>query len=271
MLCGLTGTSRSGFKTWEARESGKPSEDELLIIDIFRKSRSKKGYRRLKMAFERQTGRRINLKKIRRIKRKFELVTVIRRKNKFRAVFKAGEESKVAPNLVRRNFKTRKDIVLTTDITELKFAYGQKAYLSAVKDLRTKEIVSYDLQTRPTIKLAMSRLPDVLAQKSSSTRKKIIIHSDQGFQYSSHQFRETFENLGVRLSMSRKGNCLDNAPIESFFGHLKDETDYKSCKSFVELKKCIRNYMEYYNKSRPQWTLKRKTPAEAGVHVSLVL
>ena len=196
---------------------------------------------------------------------------MIRRRNKFRAIFKSGEESKVAPNLVQRNFKPVKEIVLTTDITELKFAYGQKAYLSAVKDLRTKEIVSYDLQTKPTIKLALSRLPQVLAQKPLHIRKKVIVHSDQGFQYTSHQFREIFERLGVQLSMSRKGNCLDNAPIESFFGHLKDESEYKACKSFAELRKCIQKYMYHYNKRRPQWTLKQKTPAEAGVQISLVL
>ena len=241
-------------------------------MEIFKKSRSIKGKRRLKMSFERMTNRKINLKKIKRIKQKFELTTVIRRRNKFRALFKQGEESKVAPNLVQRNFTSDgEEIVLTTDITELKFAFGQRAYLSAVKDLRTKEIVSYDLDTRPTIKLAMGNLPAVLSKKPMKMRQNVIVHSDQGFQYASHQFREIFEGLGVTLSMSRKGNCLDNAPIESFFGHLKDESGYKACKNFGELRKCIRNYMHYYNHDRPQWSLKRKTPAEAGVNHSLVL
>lgn len=231
-----------------------------------------KGKRSLKMSFDRLTNRRINVKKVKRIKKKFELLTMIRRKSKLREVYKAGEDSKVASNLVQRKFSpSDREIVLSTDITELKFAYGQKAYLAAVKDLRTKEIVSYDLETRPTIKLAMSKLPDLLATKSLQVRKRIIVHSDQGFQYSSHQFREILQSLGVQQSMSRKGNCLDNAPIESFFGHLKDESGYKACKNFGELKKCIQKYMHYYNNDRPQWTLKQRTPAEAGVRKSLVL
>lgn len=249
-----------------------PSEDELLIIQIFNKSKGIKGKRRLKMEFERQTKRTISIKKVKRIKRDFKLVTTIRKKNKVRAAFKAGEESKVAPNLVDRKFSGQMDaIVLSTDITELKFARGQKAYMSAVKDLRTKEIISFAVDPHPTIELAIAQLPDVIAMASPKDRRKIILHSDQGGQYTSHQYRSVFENLGVKISMSRKGNCLDNAPIESFFGHLKDEADYRTCKNIKELRKCIQRYINYYNKERPQWGLKQKTPAEAGVLCSLVL
>ena len=254
------------------RKEKTPTKDELLVVQIFNKSRGVKGKRRLKMTFERLTKRKINIKKVKRIKRDFDLDTVVRKKNKSRAVFKAGEESKVAPNLVQRKFSGQlREIVLSTDITELKYAHGQKAYLSAVKDLRTKEIVSFAVEHRPTIDLAIGGLPEIIAQTSSKTRRKIILHSDQGGQYTSHQYRSAFEKLGVRLSMSRKGNCLDNAPIESFFGHLKDEAGHRTCKTFKELRKCVQNYMEYYNYERPQWGLKQKTPAEAGVHCSLVL
>lgn len=271
-LCKFAKVSRSGFYEWSCRKETNPTEDDMLIVQLFIKSRGIKGKRRLKMAFERLTKRKINIKKVKRIKRDFNLVTVIRKKSRPRAVFKAGEESKVAPNLVKRNFSPQpKSIVLSTDITELKYAYGQKAYLSAVKDLRTKEIVSYAVEPHPTISLAIARLPEVIAQMPSSRRRKIILHSDQGGQYTSYQFRRAFETLGVKVSMSRKGNCLDNAPIESFFGHLKDEADYKTCKTFQELRKCIQRYMKYYNYERPQWGLKQKTPAEAGVNCSLVL
>jgi len=224
------------------------------------------------MSFERLTKRKINLKRVMRIKRDFKLETVIRKKNKFRAVFKAGEESRVAPNLVSRNFSGKtKDIVLSTDITELRYARGQKAYLSAVKDLRTKEIVSYSVQQNPTIELALADLPKVIGKKSIRIRRRIIVHSDQGGQYTSPQYRVALEDLDVKLSMSRKGTCLDNAPIESFFGHLKDEAGHKECNSFNELRKCVQRYMKYYNYERPQWGLKKRTPAEAGVHCSLVL
>lgn len=224
------------------------------------------------MSFERLFKRKINLKKVQRIKRDFKLETLIRKRNRSRAVFKLGEESKVAANLVNRKFSGQmKEIILSTDITELKYAHGQKAYLSAVKDLRTKEIVSFAVQPRQTIELAIGELPQIIARKSARIRRKIIVHSDQGFQYTSHQYRKALESLDVRLSMSRKGTCLDNAPIESFFGHLKDEAEYKSCKTFKELRKCVQTYIKYYNYERPQWGLKQKTPAEAGVKCSLVL
>lgn len=223
------------------------------------------------MTFERSTGRKINHKKVRRIKRDFGLVTQVRKKSKFRAIFKIGEESKVAPNIVKRRFDhLRGRIVLATDITELRYAYGQRAYLAAVKDLRTKEIVSYKVSSSPTIELALADIKGVLEGLPVETRKRIIVHSDQGFQYTSHQYRDLMKSLGVKVSMSRKGNCLDNAPIESFFGHLKDEANHESCKSFKELRKCVQNYMHYYNYERPQWDLKKKTPAEAGVRISLV-
>lgn len=268
----MAGISRSGFHDWNTREEHQPSEDELLVIQIFNKSRGIKGKRRLKMSFERLTKRKINIKKVKRIKRDFNLETKVRKKNIFRAIFRAGEENKIAPNLVKRQFSgQKKNIVLSTDITELKYAQGQKAYLSAVKDLRTKEIVSFAVEPRPTVDLAIGYLPQIIARKPLRVRRKIIIHSDQGFQYSSHQFRNIFDQLGVKLSMSRKGNCLDNAPIESFFGHLKDETGHRSCKNLNELRKCIHNYIKYYNNDRPQWGLKQKTPAEAGVDCSLVL
>lgn len=229
------------------------------------------GTLRLKMAFERKYKKPINHKKIRRIKRKFNLIAKVRRRSKFRAVFKTGEESKVALNFVQRNFSPPKnEIILSTDITELRYANGQKAYLSAVKDLRTKEIVTHSISAHPSIELAVGKLPYVLNKLSMRLRRKIIIHSDQGGQYTSPNYLKQIESLGATVSMSRKGNCLDNAPIESFFGHLKDEADYKTCKNLKELQHCIRTYIKYYNFERPQWGLERKTPAEAGVNISLV-
>lgn len=245
--------------------------DEKVIVDLFNNSKGKLGIRRLKMAFERQRKKLINHKKVRRIKKTFNLVTAIRKKNKFRAIFKTGEESKVAANLVQRQFDPPVEgIILSTDITELRYSFGQKAYLSAVKDLRTKEIVTYSLSPNPTIELAIGKLPELLSVHPKSVRERIIVHSDQGGQYCSPQYLGALEKLDVTPSMSRKGNCLDNAPIESFFGHFKDEADYKRCRNFQELRNCVHRYMKYYNNERPQWDLKRKTPTEAGVQFSLV-
>ena len=205
----------------------------------------------------------MNLKKIQRIKLKFNLVTVVRKRNRMRMVFKAGEEHKVAPNIVQRNFSPGKSItILSTDVTELRYEQGQKAYLSAFKDLRTKEIVKYSLSPTPSLRLVIDGLPGLL---SGLQKRSVIIHSDQGVQYTSGAFRSILQHYGVKQSMSRRGNCLDNSPIESFFGHLKDEVDLKRCKNFKEVSKEIEKYMNYYNNDRPQWNLKQKTPAEARV------
>jgi putative transposase len=263
--------SSSGFYTWLSRPPRDADMDEMEIVTLFNKSKGKLGILRLKMAFERFRKKKINHKKVRRIKREFNLVTQVRKKSKYRAIFRSGEESKVAPNIVQRQFNPEKnEIILSTDITQLTYSFGQKAYLSAVKDLRTKEIVTYSLSRHPTVELAIGKLPQVLSSQSKEDRRKIIIHSDQGGQYCSPQYLGVLEELEVTVSMSRKGNCLDNAPIESFFGHFKDEAEYEHCRNFQELSNCVRNYMKYYNYDRPQWGLKQKTPAEAGVNNSLV-
>lgn len=223
------------------------------------------------MLIYRRYKRTINIKKIKRIKRDFGLATIIRKKNKMRLIFKTGEEHKVAPNLLKRNFiPITKRTYFSTDITELPYLGGRKAYLSAMKDLATNEIVHFNILQRPTGDLVITNLDQVFGKYSDLIRGEMIIHSDQGAHYTSEAFRAKLKNLGITQSMSRKGNCLDNSPIESFFGHLKDEVGYRSCKTFAEVKKKIEKYMEYYNNERPQWGLERKTPAEAGVELSLV-
>lgn len=213
----------------------------------------------------------INLKKLLRIKRDYNLVTQVRKPKKFRTFFKKSEEHKVASNLLKRDFVAiTKRTIFSTDITELPYRNGKKAYLSAMKDLATNEIVHFNILERPTLDLVTLGLEKAFVRYSKDARAKMIIHSDQGSHYTSFVFRSKLLKLGLNQSMSRKGNCLDNAPIESFFGHLKDDLDYKACKNFAELKDLVTKYMHYYNNERPQWGLKQKTPAEAGVRISLV-
>lgn len=222
------------------------------------------------MAIWRRFRIKINLKAIRRIKRDYGLVTVIRRPKKFRAAFKKGEEHSVSPNLLKRDFiPLTKRTIYSTDITELPYRGGKKAYLSAIKDLATNEIVHFNIHERPTSGLVTEGVATFFSCYKKELRETMIIHSDQGGHYTGRSFREEIKKLGLRQSMSRKGNCLDNAPIESFFGHLKDDVDYRACKNFVELRERITEYMNYYNNERPQWGLKQKTPAEAGAELSL--
>jgi transposase InsO family protein len=224
------------------------------------------------MAYERRFNSKINIKKIKRIKLKFGLTTAIRKRNKYRAGFVKGEEHRVAPNLVQRNFSSNEDVnILSVDISELSYLGGRKAYLFGVKELKSRMIVHHKIKERPSLDLVIDGLDEYLSKIPKDVRKKTIIHSDQGFHFTSLQFRALLCNLEITQSMSRKGNCLDNAPIESFFGHLKDEADYKKCISVEEVNDVVKQYVKYYNNDRPQWSLKRKTPAEAGVELSLVL
>lgn len=264
-LCRVAGVSRSGFYSYLQRTLT-VCPDEKIVQNLFNKKKGRFGIRRLKMSIDREYGLNFNLKKIIRIKKKFGLETVVRRRNKMRNVFKRGEEHKVAPNLLERNFKPKmNETYLSTDVTELHYLQGQRAYLSATKDLRTKEIVSYGVSTRPNINLVTESLEEYLEGLSRRQKSRTLIHSDQGFHYTSFPYRNLLEKHGIVQSMSRKGNCLDNSPIESFFGHLKDEVDYKNCKNVREVKVKIKKYVDYYNNKRPQWGLKKKTPAEARV------
>ncbi len=264
--------SRNAFYEWLRKPFKAPSDNELKLIGLFNEKNARYGVRRLKMAYERRFKVLINIKKIKRIKRDFGLITRIRKKNKFRAIFIKGEEHKVAPNLVQRNFSPTKDMnILSVDITELIYKGGRKAYLFVMKELRNRSIGHYKVMERPTLDLVVEGLQDYLMSIPKEIREKTIIHSDQGFHFTSYQFRSILKICGVKQSMSRKGNCLDNAPVESFFGHLKDESEYRACDTFKEVKGVVKKYMRYYNHERPQWSLERKTPAEAGVYVSLVL
>jgi len=238
--------------------------DEEAVIKIFKKKNEKSGYRTIKMLFERQFKRQINLKKIRRIKRDFDLVTRVRRKNKFRMIHVEGQEHKAVPNLVNRNFKDPNLILV--DITEMKIMGGQKSYVFAMKNALTREIVGHSVSAKPSIALVTETVKTFFKE----AKNNYIIHSDQGMHFTCGDYRLLLKKTDVIQSMSRKGNCLDNAPIESFFGHMKDEVDYKRCRNIEELRRKLNRYIDYYNYERPQWDLGRKTPAEARVELGLV-
>ena len=196
----------------------------------------------------------MNLKKIARIKKEYGLITKIRKKNPFNIAFKKGLEHRTAPNLLKQNFKVNQpDKVYSTDISYLFYNKGEnRAYLSATKDLATKEIVAFNISKELDLYSTYGNFADFLKSKDCSD---LIIHSDQGWHYTHPYYVNKLKELGITQSMSRKGNCLDNAPIESFFGHLKDEVDLKSCQSFDELKIKVENYIYYYNNERCQHRL----------------
>ena len=267
-ICKISHIPRSScYYTLKHRDdkAQKDASDLGLIQEIFYKRHKKAGIRTLAMILQNKYGITMNLKKIARIKKQYGLITKIRKKNPYNVIFKKGLEHRTAPNLLQRQFDVNvPDTVYSTDISYLIYKGGQRVYLSATKDLATKEIVAFNVSKDLSMQTAFIGLEETLKQKDCS---KLMIHSDQGTHYTHPLYVNKLKELGITQSMSRKGNCLDNAPIESFFGHLKDDVDIKSCQTFEEVKSKVENYIYYYNNERSQWNLNKMTPAQRRCHL----
>lgn len=267
-VCQITQISRSSFYYKVNHKDDKSLKDKSalqLIKDIFDKKHQKAGIRTISMILRKKYGITMNLKKIARIKKQYGLTTRIRKKNPYNVLFKKGLEHRTAPNLLQRKFDVNEpDTIYSTDISYLLYQGGQRAYLSATKDLATKEIVAFNVSKNLSMQTAFIGLENVLKHKDCS---KLIIHSDQGVHYTHPLYVQKLKEFGATQSMSRKGNCLDNAPIESFFGHLKDDVDIKACRTFEEVKTLVENYIDYYNNERCQWGLNKMTPAQRRCHL----
>jgi putative transposase len=253
ILCELAGASRSGYYKWlrYADEPDKDHIDYLKIKESFDKSHGKYGWRSIKMRLPE-----MNHKKIQRIMRKYGLVAKVRKRNPYKAIMKKRLEHRTFPNELQRAFtQTVPRTVFCTDITYLPFN-GTYAYLSVIKDIATGEVVAWNLSSG----LEMTLVTETIEQMES--HENALIHSDQGFHYTNPLFIEGVKALKMIQSMSGKGNCIDNAPIESFFGHMKDELEYQSCESVEELRLKIVEYMRYYNHERKQWIRNRMSPIE---------
>jgi putative transposase len=275
-LCEVAEVSRSGYynyfslKSQNRRKQNEKKDEKVkkIILKAIHFKRRKKGARQIKMTLAGQFSVVYNLKRIRRIMKKYGIICPVRKANPYRRMMKATQEHRVVPNLLNREFK--QDIpgkVLLTDITYLFYSKGQKAYLSAIKDGSTGEILAYHVSERMTIDLATDTLKKLKKNKHFKKAKDALIHSDQGVHYTHPAFQKAVKKLKLRQSMSRRGNCWDNAPQESFFGHLKDEADIKACTTLDELKREIKQYMTYYNRYRYQWDLKKMTPVQYRDHL----
>lgn len=244
------------------KEENKRDESDFKIIEKhFLKNNRKVGIRQLKMIIERKEGIIFNRKKIARIKKKFKLETVIRRVSKYKTFKFKNEEHKVCANHLNRNFKqTNANRVYSIDITQVKYAH-KKAYIAAVKDLCTKEIVAKEVSSRIDLKLANGAVEKALKKLSPAERINLMIHSDQGVHFTHSSYRQILENYNVTQSMSRRGNCLDNSPIETFFGILKDHLNLKSCRTIKDVKNEVTKQVNYYNYERPQLGLKKMPPS----------
>lgn len=259
MLCNISKISRSGYYKWKENSLIKKKDygDYLLIKDIFDKGKSKYGWRTIQMKLKADKGIEMNHKKIQRIKNDYGLITKIRRVNPYKAIMKKTQEHRTFDNLLDRRFKQK--IPLTTFSTDITYIPFKKrfAYLSVVKDIASREVVSWYASPQLHMDIVLRTLDKLKKNKKIKSLENIMIHSDQGNHYTNPQYISNVKNLGMVQSMSRKGNCIDNSPIESFFGHFKDDIDYADCKTFEELNLRIGEYMKYYNNERQQWGLKK--------------
>lgn len=273
-FCGLLGVSKSGYyrhlNTIETRNirENKDIEDSRVILKAFNKRGYKKGSRGIKMVLENDFGVIYSRKKIQRVMRKFDIKCPYRKANPYRRMAKATKEHCVVSNTLKRKFKQEEPgKVCLTDITYIKFGGDKTAYLSVVKDGSTNEILAYHVSNKITLDIATSTIEKLISNKKVILKPDAFIHSDQGFHYTSPKFQQLLKFNGLSQSMSRRGNCWDNAPIESFFGHFKDEVDLKSCTTLNQLKHKINHYMHYYNNYRFQWNLKKMTPVQYRNHL----
>jgi len=274
LLCETAKVSKSGYYQW-LKTADKPErdyDDYLLIKEIFDKGRGKFGHRTIIMRLLREKDVQMSRKKVLRIMKKYGLRTRIRRKNPYKMIMKKTQEHRTCENILNREFEQLVPFkILCTDITYLWFS-NRFAYLSVIKDIASGEIVAWSLACHMYNDLVLESIANLqlFAAANLLSLKDVLLHSDQGFHYTSPGYIEMIKRIDIKQSMSRKGNCIDNSPIESFFGHLKDEVEYKASKTFDELRQMIDEYIEYYNTDRPQWELKKMTPVEYRNHLLMV-
>lgn len=224
------------------------------------------GYRRVYTVL-RNRGLIVNHKRVLRImKEEGLLCTKFRTRSRTYSSYK-GQIGKVAPNIVNRNFKaTKPNQLWLTDVTEFRIkGHEDRLYLSPILDVYNGEIISYTLSHHPTIKLTNSMLEKAI--KRIDTNDNLVIHSDQGFHYQHNSWSNKLNDMNITQSMSRKGNCLDNSPMENFFGILKQEMYYGiEFKNYDQLRSEIASYIKWYNEERIKTKLNGMSPVEYRLH-----
>lgn len=235
---------------------------KALIVKIYNQHKGRYGYRRIHLELKNQ-GIKINHKTVLRLMNILGLKSIIRAKKKYKSY--RGEVGIKADNLLQREFKTEKpNEKWATDITEFRVA-DKKLYLSPIIDMFNNEIISYNLSFSPNFNQVTNMLNK--AFKKLKDQENPLLHSDQGWQYRMEKYSNMLKKNGVTQSMSRKGNCLDNAVIENFFGTLKSELFYtKKFDNVEQLKNEIHQYIKYYNNKRISLKLNGMSPVKYRAH-----
>ena len=256
------GISKSSYYSILSDDNyGMKERQDEIDFEYIRKVMDYKGFRKgtrtIYMMLPDICGVHFGRNKILRLMRKYNCICAIRRE---RTELKANREilkNNRKPNLLKRRFRlARPGEILLTDVSYLKYGLNRTEYLSCVKDAVSGRVVSHITSSANDLNLVMDTI-DTLDHSQDT-----IFHSDQGSLYLNDFFQNRIKGLGYSQSMSRRGNCWDNASQESFFGHMKDECDLSGCSTSEEVKEMIDNYVYYYNNERPQWTRNKMTPAE---------
>jgi len=268
ILCEIAEISRSSYYKWLSREK---SQNELqnenllsLIKEAYEERDGILGYRQITIKLRREHNLKINYKRIYRLMKIVGLKSVCRKK-KYNYIRSTPEVT--AENILNRNFKAQHSCEKwLTDVTEFKYGNGQKAYLSAILDLGDRSIVSYVIGHSNNNALVFETFDLALSAHSNA---KPILHSDRGFQYTSRVFKSKLDKAGMIQSMSRVARCIDNGPMEGFWGILKSEMYYLyKFDDYENLKNSIEEYIDYYNTKRYQKRLGCMTPLEYRSYLS---
>ncbi|MFD2776703.1 IS3 family transposase [Ornithinibacillus salinisoli] len=263
LLCEIAKVTKSAYYKWLNRTPTEREVEnkELLkeMIDLHEKVESIYGYRQMKMNMDRKFKKKFNHKRIYRLMKVAGLQSVIRKKKKR---YKSSIPQQVAENILNREFKAEKpNEKWVTDVTEFKYGLSKKAYLSAIRDVYDGSIVSFVFSHRNDNQLVFRTMD--LAIDILEDGEHPLIHSDRGYQYTSREFKRKIDKAKMTHSMSRVGKCIDNAPMESFWGTLKCEKYYlRKFNTFEELSKAIDDYIYFYNHNRYQERLNGHSPME---------
>lgn len=264
-LLKAAGLAESTYHRWRKRfqagEADTPDPRIAIVQAVCARYRYKFGYRRIRLVL-RDQGLYWSGKTVLALMRKGGCLARIRKK-RYRTGF--GRVAHTAPNVVNRAFtRTAPGQLWVTDITEFHL-HGHKVFLSVIKDTCTNEIIAYATGTSANGQLVEQTLTQALA--NNLVTPGLIMHSDQAATYKQPEFCARLAQAGIIQSMSRAGNCLDNAPIESFFSHLKAEAfHHETFATITAFKQAIENYIYHYNYERPQETLAGLTPKQAHTH-----
>lgn len=249
-LCHVLNIPKSSYYDWTHGKS-KPinkENDELksLITSIFHAHKGIYGHRRITIYINKYTDNHVNHKKIKRLMNELSLKAKIRRR---RTAYIPTPSLYKRDNILNRDFSSSGPYKkLLTDMTEFKVKEGKKLYLSAIYDLYTKKIVSYRTSNTPNSILALDTLKEIIPK---ITNNGTLLHSDRGGPYKTLEYRTLLENAGVVHSMSRIGRCIDNGPMEGFWGIIKAEMYYlKTYNTYEELKRDIEEYIQFFNTKR---------------------